>query len=126
MLKRGANYGWSVREASYNFNNRAADSGRELTEAGWEYDHRIGKSITGGHVYRGKRLPELVGAYLYADYVTGKIWALRYDESKKKVVSNHLIPGNKLPVISFGEDEMGEVYFAIVSANGRGLFRLER
>jgi len=37
-----------------------------------------------------------------------------------------LIPGNKLPVISFGEDETGEVYFAIVSANGRGLFRFER
>jgi len=86
----------------------------------------VGKSITGGHVYRGKRLPELVGANLYVDNVTGKIWALRYDESKKKVISNHLIPGNKIPVISFGEDEMGEVDFAIVSANGRGLFRFER
>ena len=77
-------------------------------------------------MYRGKRLPALVGAYLYADYVPGKIWALRYNESKKKVISNHLIPGNKLPVISFGEDEKGEVYFAIVSANGQGLFRFER
>ena len=38
-----------------------------------------------GHVYRGKRLPELDGYYLYGDYITNKIWALRYDDAKKRV-----------------------------------------
>jgi len=126
LIARGGNYGWNLREARHKFGKNGSGPSPDLIEPIWEYDHAIGKSITGGHVYRGKRLPELVGAYLYADYVTGKIWALRYDESKKKAISNHLIPGNKLPVISFGEDEKGEVYFAIVSANGRGLFRFER
>jgi len=126
LITRGGNYGWNLREAKHKFGKTGSGPSPDLIEPIWEYDHGVGKSITGGHVYRGKRLPELVGAYLYADYVTGKIWALRYNESKKKVVSNHLIPGNKLPVISFGEDEKGEVYFAIVSPNGRGLFRFER
>ena len=126
LLKRGANYGWSVREASYNFNNRVADSSRELTEAIWEYDHRIGKSITGGHVYRGSALPELQGSYLYADYVTGKIWALQYDHKKGTVISNLGIQDGGIPVLSFGQDEQGEVYYTVQSPSGRSIFKFVR
>jgi hypothetical protein len=43
----------------------------------WEYDHQIGKRITGGFVYRGKAILELVGADLYGDYVSGRLWAVR-------------------------------------------------
>ena len=60
-----------------------------------------GKSITGGHVYRGKKFPELAGCYLYADYVSGKVWALKYDEKAKKVVANYSISGNIMPIMSF-------------------------
>tara|TARA_B100000809_G_C14957590_1_gene466175 strand:- start:320 stop:916 length:597 start_codon:yes stop_codon:yes gene_type:complete len=126
VLKRGANYGWSVREASYNFNNQAADSTQELTEAIWEYDHRIGKSITGGHVYRGTALPELEGSYLYADYVTGKIWALKYDQKKGAVISNLGIQDGGIPVLSFGQDEQGEVYYTVQSPSGRSIFKFVR
>ena len=68
-------------------------------------------------MYRGKRVPELVGSYLYADYVTGRIWALKYDEAQRKVLASRSIAGNIQPVMSFGEDEAGEVYFMTV--NGR-------
>ncbi|MFZ9793791.1 MAG: hypothetical protein ACO3F3_15790, partial [Gemmataceae bacterium] len=37
---------------------------------------------------------------------------------------NYSIPSPMLPIITFGEDEQGEVYFAVVSANGRGIYRL--
>ncbi len=43
-------------------------------------------------VYRGQKIPELVGGYLYADYVTGKIWALFYDSAKSQVTANREIP----------------------------------
>jgi quinoprotein glucose dehydrogenase len=59
----------------------------------------------------------LQGFYLYGDYVSGKIWALKFDFDAKRVVSNRPIPvdpaeGDNLPVVTFGEDEQGEVYLS--------------
>lgn len=126
---KGGNYGWNLREAKHEFapNSLSAPSAA-LIEPIWEYHHDIGKSITGGNVYRGKKHPELVGHYLYADYVSGKIWALKYDEAKKAVVANRSIPytGANLPVISFGEDEAGEIYFTIVSPTGKGIYTFQK
>jgi hypothetical protein len=42
-----------------------------------EHPHSEAASITGGYVYRGKRIPELSGAYIYGDWETGKIWGLK-------------------------------------------------
>ncbi len=77
----------------------------------WEYDHETGKSITGGNVYRGTKVPKLAGCYLYGDYVSGKLWALKYDEEKQEVIANYSLKDTNAPVITFGEDEAGEVYF---------------
>lgn len=111
LIVKGGNYGWNVREAMHPFGNKGTGPRADLIDPIWEYHHDIGKSITAGHVYRGKKVPELQGAYLYGDYVTAKIWALRYDEKQKKVTHNRPIEGNILPIMSFGEDEPGEVYF---------------
>lgn len=111
IIERGGNYGWNLREGMHKFGPRGAGLRDDLIEPIWEYHHDVGKSITGGFVYRGKRLPELAGAYLYADFVTGNLWALRYDTEKKRVLANRTITGNTMPVLSFGEDEQGEVYF---------------
>jgi hypothetical protein len=77
-------------------------------------------------VYRGSRLPELGGLYLYADYVSGKIWALRYDDGQKRVVANRPIGDPNKPIMSFGEDEKGELYLLTYAANGRGIYRFVR
>lgn len=123
IIEKGGNYGWNLREAKHPFGPNGSGPKPELIDPIWEYHHDIGKSITGGHVYRGKRLKMLNGAYIYADYVSGKIWALRYNAKKKQVVANRPIPGNKMAVITFGEDEPGDVYFCIVAANGQGIYR---
>lgn len=125
LIEKGGNYGWNLREGTHPFGAVPSDDRTDLIDPIWEYDHQVGKSITGGVVYRGKQLPELVGKYLYADYVTGKLWALDYDRQTKQVRGNYAIPSEKLPVISFGEDEQGEVYFMIVSPSGQGIFRFE-
>lgn len=127
LITKGGNYGWNLRESKHEFAPNSTGSGPGLIDPIFEYNHDIGKSITGGHVYRGKKFPGLVGHYLYADYVSGRLWALKYDEKKKGVLANHPIPyeGAALPVISFGEDEAGEVYFMIVSPTGRGIYTFQ-
>jgi hypothetical protein len=94
----------------------------EFIEPIWEYHHDIGKSITGGTVYRGSRLPVLNGFYIYGDYVTGRMWALKYDDAKQRVVANHPIPSKSHAVMSFGEDEKGEIYYMIATSNGKGIW----
>jgi glucose/arabinose dehydrogenase len=111
LIQRGGNYGWNLREGMHPFGKNGSGPREDLIDPIWEYHHDVGKSITGGSVYRGSRLPDLVGAYLYADYVTGKIWALRYDAEAKQVTANQPILGNIMPVMSFGEDEKGEIYY---------------
>jgi hypothetical protein len=126
ILTAGGNYGWSVREGLHPFGAGGTGPRPDLIEPIWEYHHDLGKSNTGGAVYRGKLLPELEGMYLYADYVTTKIWALSYDEAKGRVVANRPIPDPHVPVMSFGEDETGEIYFLTYSQTGKGIYRFVR
>lgn len=115
IVKKGGNYGWNLREAMHPFGRRGVGKRDDLVDPIWEYHHSVGKSITGGFVYRGKKLPELEGMYLYADYVTGLMWGLSYDEKAQKVTANRSIHAQPLPVMSFGEDEEGEAYFLVRS-----------
>lgn len=112
VVKAGGNYGWNLREGRHKFGPAGWDENPRLIDPIWEYHHDIGKSITGGNVYRGKKVPDLSGHYLYGDYVSGKFWALKYDASAQKVTANRPIAGENIPVITFGEDEAGEVYFS--------------
>jgi glucose/arabinose dehydrogenase len=123
IITKGGNYGWKLREGLHPFSPKGVGVRSDLIDPIWEYHHDVGKSITGGLVYRGQQLPKLQGVYLYADYVTGRIWALRYDAAKKRVVANQPIRDRNLPIMSFGEDERGEAYVMTYSVNGQGIYR---
>src|SRR5262249_12499943 len=122
----GGNYGWNVREGLHPFGAKGTGPRKDLVEPIWEYHHDVGKSITGGTVYRGQRLPELQGAYIHGDYVSAKLWALRYDETQKRVVANRPIRDRNVPIYSFGEDEKGEVYFLTQTTTGRSIYGFVR
>ncbi len=125
LVTKGGNYGWSRREATHPFGPNPADANPAMQEPIWEYPHEEawGKSITGGQVYRGPAQPQLNGYYLYGDYVSGKLWALKVDAASGQVTENRPIAWPpSLPVVTFGEDEAGEVYFTTVTSGGR-LFR---
>ncbi len=73
-----------------------------------EHPHSEFRSLTGGFLYRGDRLKELTGTYIYGDFDTGRIWGFRYDG--KKVSEHRELAKTRLRVVSFGEDEAGEIY----------------
>ena len=123
LITKGGNYGWNRREAFHPFGARGVGVNKEMIDPIWEYHHDIGKSVTGGTVYRGKKVPELVGYYLYGDYVTNRLWALKYDPKQGRVVENRPIPDPAKPVFTYGEAEDGEVYMLTSSTNGKGIYR---
>ncbi|HWY74631.1 MAG TPA: PQQ-dependent sugar dehydrogenase [Verrucomicrobiae bacterium] len=129
LIVKGGNYGWSDREAFHRF--REHPEGKNWIDPIIEYghskalaqeskfpDHSTGLSVTGGYVYRGKKLPDLVGVYLYADYVAGTVWGLRYQNGQ---LGAHgvVVKGNPArPITSFGEDADGELYVMAFDAKG--------
>ncbi len=125
-IVKGGNYGWKIREGMHPFSNKGVGQRNDLIDPIWEYHHSLGVCIIGGNVYRGKQWPELDGLYLYADYVTGRVWGLRYDEKLKRVTENRQIRTPPIPILSFGEDEMGEVYYLTTTFNGRGIYQFQK
>jgi len=81
IIVRGGNYGWNYREGAHAFIG-APPSGVSLIEPIHEYSHSSGDlCVIGGLVYRGAKIPQLFGDYVFGDYETGNIWALHYDGS---------------------------------------------
>ncbi|MFQ5704955.1 MAG: PQQ-dependent sugar dehydrogenase, partial [Gemmatimonadales bacterium] len=78
----GANYGWNTMEGSRCFRSTNCDT-TGLTLPVLEYLHNAGGgcSITGGYVYRGSRIPALVGRYLYGDFCSEFVRSFVYDGS---------------------------------------------
>jgi glucose/arabinose dehydrogenase len=121
IVTKGGNYGWRRLEGTKPFGRQPGEPG--MIPPVWEYDHQIGKSVTGGFVYRGSAIPELVGSYIYGDFVSGRLWALRLDEATGSI-TNLAIPWSGLPIFAFGCDEAGEPYVLTSSPTGQGVFRL--
>jgi glucose/arabinose dehydrogenase len=155
-IVKGGNYGWAQKEGTFLFNRVAGPGG--IPAAGsvganspgspaglldpisdptgtrfLQYDHEDGISITGGFVYRGSAIPELVGKYVFGDLairggprVDGRLF---YADLENATIHEFLIPQfvddqipNGLTVHGFGEDAFGELYALVTNtpANGTG------
>lgn len=105
--RAGLDYGWNVMEGDHCFRTGNCDrTGRVIPVV--EYGHGEGCSVTGGFVYRGRRMPSLAGHYFYGDYCRGWIRSFKLEPGG---VSAHrewrgLKPGN---ITSFGQDGTGEL-----------------
>ncbi|MDH7605353.1 MAG: T9SS type A sorting domain-containing protein, partial [Melioribacter sp.] len=115
IIEKAKNYGWRIMEGFHCYNPSRNCNTTNLTMPIWEYGHNQegGYSITGGFVYRGNRVKEIYGKYIYADFVTGNIWALEYDG---KNVNNKLLFKTNHSISTFGIDENNELYFADYAA----------
>ena len=121
VVVKGGNYGWPLREGTHPFRMKDKPGPGELIEPVAEYGRKDGISITGGFVYRGKKIPSLKGRYLYADYQSGHIWSIDADVTDE--LQEGALIGNCPSPASFGIDQRGELYIA--SFDGR-LYRIKR
>ncbi len=117
----GENWGWNLFEGTAPYPpDREVAEDRDAFE--WplvEYRHPTGRSVTGGHVYRGEAFPAMRGVYFYGDYVTGRMWGLARTDGE---VLNRELAATDMQIASFGEDESGELY--VVDFRG-SVFRIE-
>ena len=106
-VERGGNYGWSAVEGRQPIHQADSPGPSPIRPPLLELPHTIAASITGGFVYRGKRFPELLGAYVFGDWEFRRLWAARFDG--ERLVSLDEITRPTIRVASFGEDADGEL-----------------
>ncbi len=107
IVEAGTNQGWNVFEGDECFGRQSDCDALEHTPPLATYGHDLGCSVTGGVVYRGSELPWLTGAYLFADFCTGRVWALQRGESGWEIAQLEQLDAQ---IASFGVDHDGEVY----------------
>ncbi len=73
-----------------------------------EYDHSLGRSITGGFVYRGTAISELAGWYVFGDFGSGRVFGIPADSAIG--VTPDVLNETGLQIVSFGEGIDGELY----------------
>jgi glucose/arabinose dehydrogenase len=103
----GANFGWNLMEGTLGF---AGDEPEDHVPPVHEYETRgpQGCSITGGYVYRGSAIPELVGAYLYSDFCEATLYAIVVEDGEVVDEGDLSVGGEQ--IVSFAQDADGELY----------------
>ena len=124
-LVGGGFYGWNTFEGSEKFRLRRSRAETPPDPIGpiAEYPRREGLSITGGHVYRGQKIPGLAGHYVYGDFVTRRMWACKEDRQGGQHEVVRLEPA-PFPPSSFAEEPDGELLVTCFIAKKGRVFRL--
>ncbi|XP_055030141.2 HHIP-like protein 1 [Misgurnus anguillicaudatus] len=136
LIEKGGNYGWRAKEGFSCYDRKLCfNSSLNDILPIFAYPHKIGKSVTGGYIYRGCQMPNLNGLYIFGDFMSGRLMSLRENPDTGKWSYKEICMGNdktcNFPklinsyykyIISFGEDEAGELYFlatGVASATSR-------
>jgi putative heme-binding domain-containing protein len=107
-VEKGGNYGWSAMEGPQPIKPEKVGP-TPIRPALIELPHTISCSVTGGRVYRGRKFPELRGAYVFGDWETRRLWAARFEGDRTKEMPEIARPSVR--IVAFGEDKEGELYF---------------
>ena len=121
----GVNFGWPVTEGFDCFRADTCDR-TDLTDPVFTYRHDSGNcSVTGGYVYRGTAIPDLVGTYLFGDFCSGRITGFRIDGEGVYQVRDWTSDIGTPRLTSFGRDGFGELYLVSQSGEIRRIVRSE-
>jgi glucose/arabinose dehydrogenase len=148
VVRKGANYGWNVREGKHCFNT--ADNTKELASCPLvddrgkvlidpvielnNYKNPKGGNATtiiGGYVYRGKNIPGWDGKYLFGSFsqspttANGELFIADMQEDREEATWNYKEVSLKSSpndigyfLKGFGQDDEGEVYLCVSSMSG--------
>ncbi|MDX2246132.1 MAG: PQQ-dependent sugar dehydrogenase [Bacteroidia bacterium] len=139
----GGDYGWSEREGTFRIADHIeigdlyplpeGDESRNFIYPVLQFDHDEGSAISGGYVYRGKKMPLLQGKYIFGDVVSGRLMMANADELQngkqapifelelevnEKSQNLESLTGNKRVDLRFGQDQYGELYI-FTKADGK-------
>ncbi len=115
----GLDFGWDCQEGNHPVEPQNCDGNTQYTWPIFEYPHTCdpcpngkGASVIGGYVYRGYLYPDLNGYYICADYVSNYFWLIRQTGTNPLTfaTSFHDATGMINAIVSFGEDDNGELY----------------
>ncbi|NWV24117.1 HIPL2 protein, partial [Origma solitaria] len=129
LIVKGGNYGWRAKEGFECYDTKLChNSSLDDILPIFAYGRSVGKSVTGGFVYRGCESPNLNGLYIFGDFMNGRLMALQEDEKTNKWKKQDICIGSTTAcafpgmissyskfIISFAEDEAGELYFMSTS-----------
>ena len=115
-----ANLGWNFLEGNHSYRDSGQTTPNNYIAPVFEYGHDQGCSVTGGAVYRGKKLAEFYGVYLFGDYCSGTIWGLIHATGQDWKADKLFQTSAKIS--AFGSDEQEELYFLDLAGV---LYRLE-
>ncbi len=118
LVTKGGNYGWDYREGLHP-GPKTAPSGFTSINPIYEYTHGTGNfqgnSVTGGLVYRGSRFGSFIGAYIFADYVSGNVWSLVRNGAAAPTVTRLTTQAG---LVAFGSDPSNQDVLAANINNG--------
>ncbi|NXB14898.1 HIPL2 protein, partial [Rhagologus leucostigma] len=129
LIVKGGNYGWRAKEGFECYDAKLChNSSLDDILPIFAYGRSVGKSVTGGFVYRGCESPNLNGLYIFGDFMNGRLMALQEDEKTNKWKKQEICIGSTTAcafpgmissyskfITSFAEDEAGELYFMSTS-----------
>ena len=122
----GLDFGWDCYEGNHPIETQNCNPNTQLTYPIFEYPHNCspcpvghGASITGGFVYRGTKYPGLKGYYICADYVSNYFWLIKQTGSNPPTFTTSFTDGTGIinALVSFGEDDNGELYACNLNGN---------
>jgi uncharacterized repeat protein (TIGR03806 family) len=125
LVVKGGNYGWPMREGFIKCPKCQHDKitvdvdPDELIDPVVDYGRDLGRSVTGGYVYRGRAIPELWGVYVFADYLSGNIFAVR--DGGSATDTPEVLTQTSINIVTFARDIDGELY-ALDFENG-GIYK---
>jgi hypothetical protein len=108
IVRAGENHGWNVYEGFDAFSNQRRQPDTRYVPPVLAYKRKYGNSVTGGYVYRGSKESSFFGAYVFGDYTSRRIWALKQRDRKLEMVRQ--IGLSPEGIASFATDERGNVY----------------